>query len=168
MASPISRRPGGLLDLLLTQQQGKNPTMLGDAVSPVIEMAKFYETDRLTVSQGTANFTAVGSVATLSVPAAETWLLRGLGSRWSWATASQDLKFHYQFVSLPTTTYDLPGSGLLAATGIGDTDSFSLVMSDPFFIPSGTQIRCICDSIALDGEANILQRVEALYVRLES
>lgn len=168
MASPISRRPGGLLDLLLTQQQGENPRQLLDAVAPTIEMWPFYQTDRLKILGNTTVLTAVGNIGTRTVPSGEIWKLIGVGYFATFATAAQRLGISAELVNLPDTLFGIHDFGTVTAAAIGDIYYKSFWVPEPLLLPSGASIRGRCTSLDLDGEANIQVTQQLLFVRMEA
>lgn len=166
MPSPISRRPAGLLDLLLSQQQGENPDNLGNSVSPTIDLTDFYETDRVSVATATANFTGLTAV-TVTVPAAENWKLYGVSASWTWATANQDLKVKFELRNIPVSEHILASPSLQTSTGATDTGSVAFMLPHPRIIPPGTLVRCRGETINLDAQANIAVKLNVLHVRME-
>lgn len=85
MATPltIQRYPRGLLDLLGSKSNGDNPTVLAQAVAPVIDVTALYQFDLVESRSATTNAAnlcgAYGVTGThLTVPAGELWLLHNL------------------------------------------------------------------------------------------
>lgn len=169
MPAPISRRPSGILDLLLAQQQGQNPNNLVDDVQPVLDLEKFYEPDRLSVASTTTALTAVGSTSTILVPAGERWKIYSIGVAGSFATVNQQLQVY-------VTLSGISGAALHYAhkfdtfAPVGATDIFAggFWLPDPLLLPSGVSIKFTAASISLDAQPSISIQPRVLYVELQS
>jgi len=168
MPSPISRRPAGLLDLLLAQQQGQNPTDLIDSVSPTIDMLKFYEAERLDVTRDVKNVTAVGDVGAVDIPAGEYWKVLAIACNWVFATVNQRLGIRIEVKNIGETRQDLITSVVKTPTGATDEAAVALRLGSPVIFPSGTTLQSRASSLALDGEANIQLTTTVFYVRMEA
>lgn len=169
MPSPISRRPAGLLDLLLTQQQGRNPSELRDSVQPVMEMTPFYQSERLKISAVNANAAAVGSTATHSVPSGEYWKILSLGVGGVFANATQTIGVYATIGNLQSTNllYLTNFGGTFASTATGDIWANGHEMRQPLILPSGAQIKFAVSDLALAAGAITMQS-RVMYVRLET
>lgn len=167
MSSPISRRPGGLLDLLLAQQQGKNPTLLEDTVAPVIDLTEFYATDRLTVTNAVKNFTGVNITEEITIPAAEQWWVRSVSATGAFATVNQTIRFDVIVDNVPSNSTILHSSGQLAAVGATDRWSFAFYLPSPLIFPPGVDFRFRATEINLDAQANIQATLTVMYTRME-
>ena len=168
MASPISRRPAGLLDLLLSQQQGQNPTKLEDDVQPIIDMSQFYEADRISIDALTTNLSAVGVTATHTVPAGEHWKLIAVGFAGVFNAANQRVQIYFSFSGFSGTAlgYSI-GWDAKTAAAASDVYADGLYFPQPLIVPSGTELKFSCGSLDLQASTtSLLSRV--IYVRMES
>lgn len=171
MASPIARRPAGLLDLLLSQQQGTNPSNLSDNVNPTIDMAQFYYQDRLSVKTQNDNETAVGGTVTITVPAGESWLLWASSFAVQFATVNQRIYCYGHLTGLKGSTspcYFTDYGGMKTPTGATDIVVGAYWFPNGFIVPSGTNIVAVVGSINLDAQPNIQVNHRVLYARMES
>lgn len=168
MPSPISRRPQGLLDLLLTQQQGKNPSDLLDTVQPIVDMTQFYQTDRVTVEQGAGVMTAVGQNVDITIPSGEAWKVYTASSFCTFATVDQEFGAYLTVRNIPSASPVLSNfGGTRAAVGATDQSGVAENFPAPLIYPSGAVFRFTCAEIDLDGQANINHNVRILYIRME-
>lgn len=166
MPSPISRRPGGMLDLLLSQQQGQNPNDLKDDVQPGLDMFRFYAQDRLNTESVSKAWTAVTANTEISVPSGEAWVVYALGAYGTFATVNQ-------YIELELFLIGRGDNGLIHNTGLqtpqGATDRFSdaFWLPDPIICPPGSRFRYVCTKLNLDAQANITTNNTCIYTRLE-
>ena len=167
MGSPISRRPAGLLDLLLTQQQGQNPNDLQSTLQPILNLGPFYESERLEVESQGVGFTAVGNSTALAVPAGEVWKLNFLSADWTFATANQELGLVLQLYP-GGSQIDVYSPGVIAAPAAASESSISFSAPQPLVLPSGTLVRVRVEHIDLDGEANIAVTLRSCHVRMDT
>ena len=171
MAGPIARRPAGLLDLLLTQQQGKNPSELGDMLSPIIDLLPFYAQDRLSGAVGNKACTAVGDNVGITVPAGESWLVWTTSFSATFATVNQNISVYVELRGAAGTTQPVYLSdlgGLKSADGATDIVVGAQCFDKGLMIPSGTELRFVCGALNLDAQANITFRGRVLYARMET
>lgn len=173
MPSPISRRPSGLLDLLLTQQQGKNPSTLLDDVLPVLEMRPFYAQDRLTVEREALAVTASGIQATqIDVPQGESWMVFGFGLRIEYATAAQsctaDLLIDISSVTFAGITFAPSATNVIDPGFASQEMNNGFLLPQPIAFPSGTEFKLDLQRINLDGQPNLLMLFSCLYTRMET
>lgn len=169
MAGPIARRPSGLLDLLLAQQQGRNPNALTDNVQPVIDLTPFYSADRLEATNTSFTATAVGSGNTITVPAGEVWALTSLG--WSGTANAVDqqmriaIRFLDIFEGIDQFFYASPDF-----KSIGATDVFSdgVLIPQPLFLNSGSKLSLRVEMFDKALGANIAIAWVAAYVRMDT
>lgn len=167
MPSPIARRPSGLLDLLLTQQQGKNPSLLGESLSPVLDLGKFYESDRLTTATLAITVTATGVSSTTQVPSGEVWKLLGFGARGTFATVNQRLSLSFRLSTLPGGGIVDMAALTFAPTGAVDKFGDGFMMPEPMILPPGSSITAVATNLNLDGQANIGVSGGLLFVRMD-
>lgn len=167
MAGPIARRPNGLLDLLLTQQQGRSPRELGDIVTPVIDMQHFYETDRLTTAGMTITVTASNTSNTLTIPSGEVWNLKAWSCRGAFATVNQVLAMGYRVSSIVGGQFIDLGRSSFAPTGATDQFADGLIFENDLILPPGTKLTSFSQNVNLDAQANIGVTAAVLYVRME-
>jgi hypothetical protein len=167
MGSPISRRPQGLLDLLLAQQQGANPGDLRDDVSSTLDLFEFYAVERMAISATGTAIAAVDGQSSVTVPATEAWRLIAVSGAWTWATANQDLKLSLQIRNVSGTNMHLSTGELRTSTGVSDKDAQAFVMPVPILLPSGSQLRLIAQSLNLDGQASISVTNSVLHTRMQ-
>ena len=168
MAGPIARRPAGLLDLLLTQQQGRNPSVLGDDLLPIIDMLHFYEQERLTSEFAAITVNSAADSTTFTVPAGESWKCIGLSARGSFATAAQS-------IAMGGRISGIEGQGILelstksaASTAISDLFGFLFDLPECRIWPSGTKFSVISRAVDLDAQASISVTATVYYVRMET
>lgn len=168
MGGPISRRPSGLLDLLLTQQQGDNPDQLGDMVAPVIDLVTFYEADRIRVSAVTTNLSAVGVTATHTVPSGESWRLMCAGFAHVFNTANQEAQLYLSLSGFGSAALGYCHDfGLKQAGAASDVAAGGFWFPRPMVIPSGTAVKFTVGALTLDASTiSLLSRV--IYIRMES
>ena len=121
MPSPISRRPAGLLDLLLTQQQGENPNDLLESVQPTLDLLRFYAPDRMEVAGTTLTHTGVGSNGSIEVPAGQTWLTFGVASSVTFATVNQRISCSCRLNNIVSNPFWFTALGGVR-TPVGATD----------------------------------------------
>lgn len=74
----ITRVPQGLQGYLGTQAQGKNPSDLGQIISPVLNMNGFYNIGA-EFWEDCAGFFSVNTIIQTIVPEREIWLLKSVG-----------------------------------------------------------------------------------------
>ena len=169
MASPIARRPGGLLDLLLTQQQGRNPSDLLDSVQPILDMAAFYEQERLYVTGGAKTITAVGGNDTILVPAGESWKLIHAGFFVSFATANQIFACTLELINLQIASMRISDLGGTQTPSLANDFRVGIYTPpQPLILPSGAGLKFGVSSLTLDGQANISMTTRVLVVRMET
>lgn len=172
MASPISRRPTGLLDLLLTQQQGKNPDKLGDDVIPVIEMRPFYSQERFDIERQSMAITVNGDYGAIEVPAGETWFVYAFGLRLEYATAAQyltaDLTIDWTATTFAGFNYNIHGRNGMDPDFANQDMNAGFWLPQPLVFPSGVKFNCEINRINLDGQPNILGLHHCLYTRMET
>lgn len=170
MAGPIARRPAGLLDLLLTQQQGKNPTNLGDDVVPVLDIVPFYNQERLDTDIQSVNMTAVNSFTSAIIPAGESWRVLAWSVRGAFATVNQTVRLGFRMQQLGGGgLVDLPS---VPAAAVGATDLWggaTVLPGDSLVIyPAGTRFLTYAQSINLDAQANIALTSTLLFVQMSA
>jgi len=166
MPGPISRRPAGLLDLLLAQQQGKNPSSLSDAVAPVIDLSLFYEQERVDLESKVLSASAVGQAATITVPQGESWKIVGLTVRGTFNIIGSKIRLGL-FFGIGTSAFAVVKE--LTSTAVAATDKFGDgIMPPGLILRPGSQLGCIVHEINLNAGANISTTAEVLYVRMES
>jgi len=169
MPSPISRRPAGLLDLLLTQQQGANPRELRDDVQPIIDMSAFYESERLAGQSNGIAVTANGpqTADQITIPDGEYWKVLGFGAYFdpSVNNMAVGLSFWARLSNVP-----LPLTEQVYSDQIGATSFFSWgeLLPQPIHFPSGTSFFIDVGRILLQGQPNALVTQYVLYVRMET
>lgn len=77
----INRLPLGLLSLLDSQNQGVNPTALGEVVAPTIDQLAFLVGARgLSMEEDADNTLVIGDFGIVTIPVGEAWLVFGVGS----------------------------------------------------------------------------------------
>jgi len=167
VASPISRRPSGLLDLLLTQQQGKNPALLEDDVQPIIDLGPFYEAERLETINASNAVTATGvQASTIDVPAGEYWKLLCLSIYADFGAGNQDILPFIRIRNLGSIVHVLtPRFQSSSAFTLAQGDQ--LWLPQPLHCPSGVSFEMNVEGLDLQGQPNILTLMEALYVRMD-
>ena len=167
MGSPISRRPTGLLDLLLTQQQGANPKELEDDVQPIIDMGPFYEAERLTSINASNAVTATGiQASTIDVPPGEYWKLLCFTVYVDFGAGNQDISPFIRLKNLGSLIH-------IVTPRFGSSSAFTLAQGEvlwlpqPLHCPSGVSFEMNVEGLDLQGQPNILTLMEALYVRMD-
>lgn len=169
MSGPIARRPAGLLDLLLTQQQGKNPNELGDMLLPVIDLSPFYMQERLTTATTSLTNAVVGSSATITIPAGESWMMHFLSVRGSFNAVNQRLKVGFRAASIDGgTIIDIGQTEQLDAIGATDGYSGQVQFAPGSIYPAGTRFLASTQVVDLALGANISGSLNALFVRMET
>jgi len=172
MPSPISRRPGGLLDLLLTQQQGKNPANLLDDVAPTFDMLPFYAQERLSVIREALAVTASGPQATtIDVPAGETWIVYNFGLKIEFATAAQSCNAYIDMQSsaVRATLADMNPNQDTFNPDFANEDMFTAFwLPQVMVFPSGTSFVLDIQRLSLDGQPNLLMQFGCIYTRMET
>lgn len=170
MAGPIARRPAGLLDLLLTQQQGKNPSELGDVVSPTIDLTSLYEQEVLATTIASITADAVNDFSSIIIPDGEAWKLLASTVHGAFADANEVLSMGHRIQTLP-------GSGLidqdaLNFAAVGATDlfggSFVLPANGTVIYPPGTRFITFVRSITLGVPLSIVVSVDLLHVTMQT
>lgn len=82
MPAFINRFPQGLLGLLDLKTQGVNPSLLGEIVTPVLELSNFYALNSRASNSQSSTLTGLGvtagAYANLVVPQGELWVLYNL------------------------------------------------------------------------------------------
>lgn len=166
MPSPISRRPSGLLDLLLTQQQGKNPAEILDSVQPVMDLFPFYASARLTSARATYTATGTGILAadSLAVPDGETWAVLNVSQHWEFALSSDDIKSNILLLNLqdasnvPLSTYEYFNPSVA-----NEVMEKTLWFPQPMFLSSGM---AFATQIGWFDQASTNGYLTALYYRM--
>lgn len=166
MAGPIARRPPGLLDLLLTQQQGKNPSELGDVVSPVMDLTHFYGSERLTVDSVLLAVSAVGAFSRITVPDGETWLVHFTGMNVAFNAAAQSARIGLSLI-LNGILFDFNNTGLVTSVGATDVLSGTTPPIGLVF-PSGAIFEANVQQFTIAAGANLVGQFKVFYTRLES
>ena len=166
MAGPIARRPQGLLDLLLTQQQGKNPAELGDLLLPVLELGHFYETDRIKTKGATITATTINSNATIEIPAGEAWKVYGFSVRGTFATVDQEVRVGFRISNIAGG--EILESESIRFEAFGATDQFGngIMFPQPIIYPSGAKFTCYTQELDLDAQPSIALRMVMLYIEM--
>lgn len=168
MAGPIARRPAGLLDLLLTQQQGKNPGELGDLVNPTIDLEPFYSAERLTAKALTSAVTAVGTFGGIQVPAGEVWKVYGVSFFANFATINQRLGISGEIINIPSSGFGYHDFGIKTADAAGDVFYRGYNFGCCIHYKSGATFRGRCTSLNLDAQPNIGVTMQLLYTQMEA
>lgn len=169
MAGPIARRPAGLLDLLLTQQQGKQPTDLGDVVTPTLDIQPFYNQERLTTETAVLSNAAVGSVAIITIPAGESWQMLFLTTRGTFNAAAQTLRIGFRIASIAGgDIIDIGQTADITAVGAADTYSGQVMFQPGQIFSAGTRFLATTQQVGLAAGAAIAGSLNALYVRMET
>ena len=169
MAGPIARRPSGLLDLLLTQQQGKNPSTLGDDLLPVLDLREFYESQRIETVGGSLSTTAVNQSSTITVPSGQVWRPLFHAVSGVFATANQEIAIGFEIGALPGAWQPTTDAHRFVAQGATDRFGNSANYSGcGIIVPSGTKFVIRVHEIDLDAQANIPLNIQLAYVRMES
>lgn len=109
--SQINRPPKGLQDVLGSKNFGVNPSNLGQAVVPTIDIGQFYIADLMDIARDDVTGIAVLDQAEIEVPTGEVWFV-----------FSVDLYINDANNDLTTRAYiDLPRNNVA-----GDPDAFHL------------------------------------------
>jgi len=171
MSSPISRRPGGFLDLLLTQQQGKNPGELLDTVQPSIDMLPFYCPERLTISTATNAVTTKGIQANaVEIPAGENWLVYGVGFFIEFQTGTQYIG-PACLARVGTKRHSLgwwDPTDIDAVVGTNEGWYLNENLPQPLIFPSGAKFEMNAAVVALGGQPNLNTIMSVMYTRMET
>lgn len=168
MGGPIARRPLGLLDLLLSQQQGDNPNDLGDSVQATLDLAGFYQSERITTESVAATSAVVGSSASITIPQGEAWRMLYCGTRGSFNAIGQQLRVAFRMSSLPGGgIVDLGQTLIITAIGAADGYSGQHVFSGRDIYPPGTRFLTSSQVVNLAAGGNISGTFTVCYVRLE-
>ena len=170
MAGPIARRPAGLLDLLLTQQQGENPKTLGDSVSPVLDILPFYNQERLDTDVQSVNMTAVNSFTSVLIPAGESWRVLCWSVRGAFATVNQTVRLGFRMQQFTGGgLVDLPALQFAASGATDLWGGCTVLPGDEMVIyPSGTRFLTYAQELNLDAQANIALTSTVLFVQMST
>lgn len=168
MASPIARRPAGLLDLLLTQQQGRNPDDLLDTVQPVLDITKFYDAERVETKALTTSVSALGGFGGIGVDAGQVWKVYGVAFFNNFATVNQRIGIAGEILNKQVSDFHYHNFGIVTATGATDVNVNSFMWPNPVHWTSGDTFRGRCTSINLDAQPNISVTMQMMYVRMEA
>lgn len=137
MAGPIARRPAGLLDLLLTQQRGQNPNLLGETLVPTIDLGPFYDQERLEVNETTRTASAVGNSDAITVPAGESWRVLNVSCRGTFNAVNQVIKLGL-FASVGGSDFVMLAENRAATVGATDSMAVAANLHGAMF-PPGSQ-----------------------------
>lgn len=171
--SRINRIPDGFQSLLGTKSLGRNPSELGQIVTPTVAMEKYYLTNiGLEKEQGTYTGAAgVGETAALTIPNGEAWAVLFAGTNYLTSTAVGTAEIATGII-LPSdipTEQAIPitptaGTGSLGgALGAGGSINTSVFMQG-FVFPSGTQFVTIVGFVS--AAAPVVIRTAVLFSRL--
>lgn len=143
--SRAQQYPFGYLALLDAKVGGLTPNEIVDRLQPQLEMGPYYlaAIALTTLSSATATGSAVGTTATLTVPAGQAWQVIGAMAAASAGTAAAVLSYRLD-ISPPDSA--LPAVALAVQAPIAITNAgqeFSLPWTAPagFVIGPGTQFR---------------------------
>ena len=169
MPSPISRRPAGLLDLLLTQQQGANPRELLDTVQPIVDMSAFYESERLDVEVETMAITTLGvqTADAIDVPDGEYWKVLGVGASAEATIANQALGVTVLVRNVGNEFPVFRGRYHSDIDAGSQVEYWSFMLPMPIHFPSGSSFLLSADDANFGGQPiNCTLRI--FYVRMNT
>jgi hypothetical protein len=150
--------------LLLSQQQGKNPSLLGDVVFPMLDLGPFYDQERLEVKSETRTASAVGNSDEITVPQAEAWRLLNVSARATHNTIGATIRLGL-FTSVGGSDFVMIGEG--GGTAVGATDIFTVSANlQGAIFPPGSQFGMLVEQLDLNAGANISVVTTALVVRM--
>lgn len=162
----IARKPRGLLDLLLTQSGGQNPSNLMESVRPTLDMLPFYLPERLDADTAAIN-QAVAGFTGITVPEGEVWLLLWLGvDLTSITVANHFIKYSWHLERIPGQG----ANGILLAEGFyqapataaGATVGLVQRLDYPVMASSGQIVAFRNDA----STANAVGQLEIAYMRM--
>lgn len=107
----VNTIPKGFLDIFDAQQQGKNPPVYADAVSPIIDATKLYEARTLGVASVLLSHQVVGEIATFAIPDGETWEIVAVGSSSLTALITEFEQIEWSVQNAPRNIAAPPGQG---------------------------------------------------------
>lgn len=141
--SKINTTPVGLQDFLGSKNFGRNPSELGQVVSPSLDLKPFLGVYEQRLARATDLRTGVGVCCSLTVPEGEAWYLIAVSARIDGAVAAANYRLA---ITLESPIGGIPtGIGMpLAEAGTGVNlvagDLFGVVYrpSEPQILNSGT------------------------------
>lgn len=162
----IARRPAGLLDLLLAQQSGKNPSELSDTVIPVLDLGMYYDQERIQVAEETRTASAVGNSDEITVPQGESWKVLNVSCRMTHNTIGAIIRVGL-FITATGSDFVMLTEGK-GGTAVGAGDIFSVASNlNGLVLPPGSQLGALVEQLDLNGGSAISIVTTALVVRME-
>lgn len=165
----INRIPKGLLDLLSSKSDGRNPQELADSVAPTIDLSPFYLNEKIGHAFGTFVAGNVGDSGTIEIPSGEIWLLFAVDIEWTSAVANKTLDLTFNVEEIPSAASILSSvcifsTGTFAIVTADDVATFCKVFDRPLPFPPGVVFRTTTN-VQIGGNTNVATNV--LFYRLQ-
>ena len=148
----INRIPLGLLDLLSSKTDGRTPQEMSDIVAGVIDLEKYYLSERLSHEFFTFSAAAITSNGSIQIPGGESWAIRSIQIQYQALLAADDLAIHMTAERLPDAASALSRMGIfdaeLPATTVNQFVTRTRWYEEPMHFPSGVIIRATADRVA--------------------
>ena len=175
----INRIPEGLLSLLASKTQGRNPFELLESVRPSLDLLWAYQTD-MASSLVTGTGAASNDFVAITVPAAEAWLIHAARAELTTAatTAGQRYSFELRINGAPLAGFPgfvsgsaVASSGLVpfvsTTTAAGDPaiqNEVAKFFEKPFLLRGGYSLECRINHY--EGAATANLGLEVIYTPL--
>lgn len=158
----IQRFPGALLPLLSIKSD-ETPHLIGNTVSPGLEMFPFYVAERLeVVTASSAGLSAIGSIL-LPVPTGEYWYVETVMALASNVTAASAIKLTCGYTDRAGANIQVAGMGAPVASVA--TELFTVQNVVKLLLPPGFQL--FASQIVEPGAGTLDLSVRAMIARLQ-
>ena len=178
MPQNLNRVPAGLLSLFQIKEQGQNPNLLDDNVTPALEMENFYLTAiglSLEIAQeaGVAFADLASNVATITIPDNEIWVVKALESNFTTTTAGTGLTLvtptirningNPNQISFVLNNY--VSNTIVCPPQVNGSDHWPIYFDNPLYLPGGVLISSYVSNFVGTGVGTVDTR--CLYYRIE-
>lgn len=142
----INRVPLGLLDLLQSKTDGRNPGDMSDQVVPTIDIEPYYLASRASFEFFVVSTTAVGAIANIDVNDSEVWFLYAIDTEWIAVNIGDIVQLSVELSRFADAPSPLSAVTIFAppadtAVAIGDVHTRSIIFDRPLPMPSGMRVQ---------------------------
>lgn len=154
----INRIAPGLLDLLQSKTDGKNPRDLSETVAPTLNIEQFYLAEKASVEFLVVQTFAIGATVSRDVEAGEIWFLYAIDTEWIAAAIGNRVqlsveisRFNDAASALSAVTVFAPPTN--TAVIIGEVITNSIVFDRPLPLTAGMRLS------GVTGDTNLITNV---------
>lgn len=165
----INRTPSGLLDLLQSKTDGKNPQDLAETVAPTLDLLDLYLLQRISHEFIVTVASGPGATNLLDVTEGEVWGLFACGVQFIGAAVGQTMDLYVSLQQFPDAPSALSQVQIFApptltAAAIGDQATAAVVFDRPIWLTPGLRIRLTSGSSSLSANASLNMSLYRLQI----